>query len=277
MSGRPKAIATGVLFDGLVDCYVLDDGRRVLSGNGAVRALSAGARERGDLGAYLARLPKDFAIESVRANFEFERHDGGTANGVDSSAFVVILNAYVDAGLAGALRRNQQHLAVNASRLLRALQAVGLDALIDEATGHQQRRAQDALDRRFASYLRATAAPHQPTFSDGLVRSMHRLYRKSYVGGRQPRWLASVWERVYRLTLANDIVDELQTRNPEPRFGSNHHQYLSDTVRPLFRDDMIALEAIANTSRSASEFWARCSYHFRKTPMQVGLIDEVSP
>jgi hypothetical protein len=272
---QPKAIATGALFDGLVDCYVLDDGRRVLSQRGAVRALTGG-REGGQFGQYIERLPTKSSIESAGTNFEFERHDGGTAYGVESSTFVAILNAYVDAGLAGALRRNQQHLAVNASRLLRALQSLGLDALIDEATGHQQRRAHDALDRRFAAYLRATAAPHRVTFPESLVRAMHKLYRKSYTGGRQPRWLAAVWERVYRLTLADDIVDELQTRNPEPRFGSNHHQYLSDTVRPLFRDDMIALEAIANTSRNATEFWARCAYHFRKTPMHTAMLDEAA-
>lgn len=267
---RPKATAAGTLFDGLVDCYVLDDGRRVLSQRGSVRALTGG-REGADLGTYLARLPKNFSVESASANFEFERHDGGTANGVESSAFVAILNAYVDAGLAGALRRNQQHLAVNASKLLRALQSVGLDALIDEATGYQRMRANDALSHRLAQYLRETAAPHKVTFKEKLVRELCRVYGHVYTPGRHPRWLARVNEKLYRTMFDDDIAAGLKQRNPSPRFGSNHHQFVAETVQPLMRDDLEVIYVLARTSASATDFWRRCEYHFKRTPMQIDM------
>jgi hypothetical protein len=265
----PKAIATGALFDGLVDCYVVEDSRRLIAIRGAVRALTNGGREVGDLATYIARIP-GFQADSV-AVAKFSVSDCGEAHGITSVDFVRILNAYVDAALAGRLRKSQAHLAVNAQTILRALQVVGLDALIDEATGYQDVRASDALSVRLAQYLRETAAPHKVTFKEKLVRELCRVYGHVYRPGRHPRWLASVNEKLYRTIFDEDIAAGLKALNPEPRFGSNHHQFISDEVRPLMRDDLEVIYVLARTSGSAADFWRRCEYHFKRTPLQLGL------
>lgn len=272
-----KAIATGVIFGGLVDCYVLDDGRRVLSQRGAVRALRAktssknDGAEFGNLSRYTARLPEKFRHLATEPTCEIDRPDGGSAHAVTSDHFVAILNAYVDSAIAGELSKSQRHLAANAQAILRSLQSLGLDALIDEATGYQRQRADDALSRRFAEYLRETAAPHKVTFKEKLVRELCRVYGKVYVPGRHPRWLASVNEKLYRTIFDGDVAAELKARNPTPHFGSNHHQFVSDQVRPLMRDDLEVIYVLARTSQSAADFWRRCEYHFKRSPMQLGL------
>jgi hypothetical protein len=80
---RPIATHRGTIFDGLLDCYVLDDGRRVLSGRGMVRALTAGpengGRESGNLGPYLSRLPNGSALLASGAETEFTLPGGGLA------------------------------------------------------------------------------------------------------------------------------------------------------------------------------------------------------
>jgi hypothetical protein len=264
-----RAIAEGKLFDGLVDCYVLEDGRGMIAQRGAVFALTNGGSKHGDFGRFVARIP-GFSSGSV-AVANFSTSDCGEAHGITSGDFVAVLNAYVDAGLAGTLRKNQAHLAVNAQKILRSLQAVGLDAVIDEATGHQRHRAGDALARRFAEYLRDSASSHEVTFKEKLVRELHRVYGKTYRQGRHPRWLASVNSKVYRTIFGDEIVGELKARNPEPHFGSNHHQFVSDDKRPFMRDDVEVMFVLARTSQDAADFWKRCEYHFKRTPMRLDI------
>ncbi len=269
---RPKAIATGVLFDGLADCYVLDDGRRILSQRGVLRALSGGAPGSPDFARFIERLPKTIKVLEVVPVFFVA--PGGMTHGVTSSTFVDILQAYVDAAVAGTLHAQQRHLAVNAQRILRALTKLGIDALVDEATGYQGRRGDDALSKRFKTYLRDTRAPHQVTWKEKLVVELARLYGHPYHGGRMPRFLASVYDKVYRIILADDIVDELKARNPRPRMDHNHHQYIQDDVKPLLRDDLEVVYVLARTSKTVPEFWHRVGYHFNRTPMQLALAGE---
>lgn len=70
---------------GNAQCYVLENGQRVLTLNGAIRVLT-GARERGDFGQYIGRIPSEFRPKSVRTKFiEFALPTGGTALGIDST------------------------------------------------------------------------------------------------------------------------------------------------------------------------------------------------
>src|SRR5690242_11209202 len=130
---RAKAVASGVIFGGLADVYNLDDGRRVLSQRGAVRALVAGpdATNPKALGAYLARLPARFADLSTRPDIEFDLPGGGVAKGRDALWFVDVLRAYKDAWRKEELHPSQVHLAKNADAMLDALAVGGIAALID--------------------------------------------------------------------------------------------------------------------------------------------------
>jgi len=71
-----KAVAKGVLFDGLCDCFVLEDGERILSQRGIVRAISGG-RDRGDLRDYLAALPSEFSFLGSAASVRFSQPSDG--------------------------------------------------------------------------------------------------------------------------------------------------------------------------------------------------------
>jgi hypothetical protein len=87
-----------------VECYVLEDGRRVISQVGAVRALSGNATAKdGQIGRYIARLPSRFAELASTPSVEIERLEGGVAIGRDARWFVRLCNAYLDARRAGEL------------------------------------------------------------------------------------------------------------------------------------------------------------------------------
>lgn len=280
MTDRAKALYTGTLFNGTADCYVLEDGRRVLSQRGAARVLSKkaggkGARENAVLTPYLDNLSKVSSGLSARADFvEFDRPDGGHATGIVASDFVALLDAYVDAGLNGLLRANQIHLARNAAATLKALQRVGLDALIDEATGYERVKGDDLLAQRMQAYLRDHRGPYRITWPQALRNELLRLY--GYAGDgtkRWPQWMRSPIDKIYRTIYGDDIKDELKVRNPNPHYGSSHPQWLEDNVGEMFREvDIHAVVTIAATSLNVEDFWGRLAWNFQRRSHQPPLL-----
>jgi hypothetical protein len=87
--------------------------------------------------------------------------------------------------------------------------------------------------------------------------------------------LASTYEKLYQLVLSPDVYAEIKRRNPEPHFGSNHHQLLTDPAREAITRQMPLIIGLARTSGSKDEFWARCEHHFAGRPLQLGLLAPV--
>lgn len=282
---RLKAIAEGKLF-GVVDCYVLDGGVRVLSKRGVVHSLSAGVKrpdlndsadfdggaKHGLLGRYLERLPSRFAHLAVgpNSNIEFTLPGGGVGHAVESGAVIEICTAYDEADEAGELRANQQHLARNARRLIRAAAKVGLTALVDEATGYEAVRARGDL----AKVFRDAIGTWEATWSHALVRELCRLGcagpgNVGWNGGSYPRPLAQTFSEIYELILGASAKRELKRRNPEPRHNSNHHQWLTEEARELLGKNMGIVTFCARTSTSRAEFWERLRGNYRGQPFLV--------
>jgi hypothetical protein len=274
---RLKAIAEGKLF-GAVDCYVLEDGTRVLSKRGMVHMLSAGTKagesiDSGDLGSehkpsnlgqYLKRLPSRFAGLAVSTNVEFILPGGRVGHGIDTKTVTAICRAYVEAQLAGELRESQRHLAQHAMELLSASADVGVAALVDEATGYEKVRP----DGDMAKIFRDAMGVWQEAFSPELVRYLCRLgiageKNATWTSGSCPRPLAQAFRQIYDLILGKQAARELKKRNPEPRYGSNHHQWLTDEARALLKQNMGVVLCCARTSNSRAEFWQRLKDFYR--------------
>ncbi len=266
-----KAVVKGTLFDGKVDCYVLDDERRVISQRGIVRGISGG-RESGSLDRYLTRLPLGFSDLKLGPEIEIITVHGSKAIARNASDFVTICDAYVDAGLAGKLHPSQAHMAQICRGFQKSLQIVGVVALIDEATNYQAVRASDGLQSLFERLFRKQIADWSIKWKPSLIMAMCKLYGHPYDGGRIPHWLSSPMSMIYETVLGEDGYAELKRRNKEPRFGSNHHQFLTDEVQGLLDDDLRTIELLANQSGSPDEFRRRLFSHYRKQPLQLGFI-----
>jgi len=138
----PRAVASGLLFDGQVECSILEDGRKLISKRGELRALRGvgkkargGGGEDGNLRRYLTHLPKRFADLAVEEGIQFVMADGGLARGYLPQHFVAVLRAYSEAWDEGELHTSQEPMAKRAATLLRLLAEKGIEALIDEACG----------------------------------------------------------------------------------------------------------------------------------------------
>lgn len=83
-----------------------------------------------------------------------------------------------------------------------------------------------------------------PSYVDKALCEMYGWDYKP--GGRRVPQMASVRDMIYRWALGGNAYTELKKINPNPRFRSNHHQYLDDAVREKLKASMYFLEHAAN-------------------------------
>jgi hypothetical protein len=241
ISGLPQAKYKGVLrlvMDTELPCYVLSDGRRVIGRTSATEMLTGikggGAFEKYiGVGALRPFIDTD-EVASRMVSFQLpevaglERH----VRGLPAEDLIEVCRGFVGALEAHSrsearLTSRQIEMAMRASMFLAACAKVGLEALIDEATGYQYDRAQDALEVKLRAYLDKEMRTWEKTFPDELWKEFGRLTGWSHSVTRRPKyWGHLVMELVYEY-LDRDVAEWLKQNAPAPRHGSNYHQWLS--------------------------------------------------
>ncbi len=244
-----------------VECYVLEDGKRVITERGAVKALTNGdSHKRNDLGQYLGRLPGRFAELATRPAIEFSLISGGVAHGRDARWFVEVCQAYVDAYFAGELHAKQYPLAKNASAFLRAAAVLGVETLIDEATGHVG-TGEDSAHARFVRELfREQPREWARFWPVDIVDEMCRVFGVQK-GHAFPAPLLGVVGRLYRMRLGEEAHDELKRRNPRGEGRDMRHQHFGDRLFDVLRNDLGTLMTLLRMSRSKAHFWELWGWH----------------
>lgn len=211
--------------------YVLHGGRRIISRTGATDMIT-GRKGGGNLESYLGvgalkgYIPEDWQDSLIE--FTIPGVQNKSVRGITADMFLNICRAYVQAFDDDALVTDRQKdIATKASMFLAACAGVGLTALIDEATGYQYERAEDALEFKLQLFLETEMRKWEATFPDELWREFGRLTNWSGGINQRPRyWGKLVMELVYGY-LDPDVSDWLRRNNPKPHKGQNHHQWLS--------------------------------------------------
>jgi hypothetical protein len=230
----PVAKWPGTLRLGTLDLpvYVLDDGRRVITRGGATAVLTSG-KGGGNLESYIGvgalkgYIPDDFSEQM----FEIELPEvvNKTVLGMTAESFLEICSAYARALDEGNLKTPRQiEIATKAAVFLAACSKVGLIALIDEATGYQYVRAEDAMQLKLRLFLADEMRKWDRTFPEELWREFGRLTNWQGSLVQRPKyWGRLVMELIYDY-LEPDVADWLRKNNPKPQKGQNHHQWLSE-------------------------------------------------
>lgn len=167
-SKLPKAAHAGTLHIGALEvpCYVLADGRRVVTQTAALGALAVSrpsARNHCDETASFwgsnALKPYSGAVLTTATNaVTFNLPQGGAAAiGLDAKFLVEAARALDDADRAGALNKRHVKAVVAARTILHALAGVGLDALVDEACGVAKTNHAEDLKAYLDAALKAQA------------------------------------------------------------------------------------------------------------------------
>jgi len=163
-------------------------------------------------------------------------------------------------------------MALKASMFLAACAKTGLDALVDEATGYQYARAEDALQVKLRAYLADEMRQWEKTFPDELWREFARLTDwKGSVTQRPKYWGKLVMELIYEY-LDPDVAKWLKENAPAPRHGQNYHQWLNAQygLRKLV-EHIWRLIGIAGTCRDLPELKRKMAEMHGKIQVQYTL------
>lgn len=224
-----------------IPCYVLDDGRRVLSqrglqaGMGLSRsAAKSGARRLAHFLGSLERKGLDLKGLPARAANPFNflpPHGGMPALAYEATILPEVCEAVLLARREGKLLKQQRHIAIQCEILLGGLARVGIIALVDEATGYQDVRARDNLAKILEAFVAKALRPWVKTFEPDFYKHLFRLRRIPYSGSpKRPSYLGHLTNDLVYRRLAPGVLDELQRRNPSDAGARRHkhHQYLTD-------------------------------------------------
>lgn len=213
----------------VLDCYVLDTKQRVISLRATVKAIADA--DSGDLAKFIGVsslnpfINKDLILaELVEFSIPGTQLKG---LGLTTEHFELICRGYVRALYEKApLTERQKEIAIKCAVITAGLTRTGLDALIDEATGYQYERAEDALQVKLRAFIADELRAWEKTFPDELWEEFGRLTNWQGSLRTRPKWWGKlVIELIYE-TLDTDVATFLKENKPAP--GIKWHQQLTE-------------------------------------------------
>lgn len=278
-SKMPVANLLGVIELGgtELDCYVLNNGDRVLSLSGTVRALTG--TDSGNLGNYVT-------IEGLKTFIDSDNIAGGIqpfsipgnpnpAKGIKAETFLEICQAYVNAFKAGTLKTDRQkETGITCAMLLSSCAKIGLIALIDEATGHQYERAEDALQIKLRAFIAEELRAWEKTFPDELWQEFGRLTGWSGALRSRPKWWGKLVIELIYDTLDPDVAEYLKNHKPEA--GVHWHRQLTENlgVRQLV-SRCYEVIGMAKDCKNMRELRDKVAKHYGKKSIQFTMYLDV--
>jgi hypothetical protein len=254
-----------------LQAYVLEDGTRVLSQADFLQALGrhrkANVRREGGeerIPAILqGRAINPFISEEILEKsrpVRFRTQTGAMASGYRADLLPHVCEVYLKARDAGVLPTNQQHVAVQADILMRGLSHVGIIALVDEATGYQDFRAQNALAKILEEFIAKELRPWIQTFPNDYYRQLFRLrgldYPKDSV--KRPQYFGTLTNDIVYRRLAPGVLAKLREVTPRDEAGRRKHKYfqrLTENIGyPSLRAHLGSVVAIMKLSDDWTDF-----------------------
>jgi len=279
-----------------IECYVLEDGTRVITQGSMLTSLGRHSRAAGtdesDVDANLppilqAKAIRPFIAEDLieRAQpISFKSLSGKRASGYRAELLPALCEVYLAARSAGVLPKNQERIAERAELLMRGLAYVGITALVDEATGYQDVRAKDALAKVLEAFVDKDLQPWVVTFPTSYYKEMFRLRDLDFPNGsvKRPKYFGHLTNDVVYSRLAPGVKEELKKIQRKSEAGiprDKMFQRLSTNIGyPKLREHLGAVVALMRISNSWPEFMRRMDQlypKFGKEPT-VALWDDDS-
>jgi len=253
-----------IIGDIQIPCYVLEDGTRVLSQRGVLDGLgmSRGGGER--LVSFLSGkgifpYVNNGLLARTQKPIRFMPPHGGTpAHGYPATMLADICEALLAARNAGALQKQQEHLAHQAEILVRGFARVGIIALVDEATGYQKERARDALAKILEAFVAKELQPWVKTFPSAYYEQLFRLRGLAYPpehSSYKPQYFGTLTNDVVYRRLAPGILDELKAQAAKDEKRGKLHQRLTPTLgHPRLREHLASVVTVMKLSQSYNDF-----------------------
>ena len=254
-----------------IPCYVLDDGRRVLSQVGLQLGIgfsrSGGKSGSRRLPYFLASLEaKGLDLKGLTARASeplvfVPSHGGRTALGYEATILPEVCEAVLEARRHKLLNPQQARLAQQCEILLGGLARVGIIALVDEATGYQDQRARDALAKILEAFVAKELRPWVRTFEPEFYKEMFRLRGIPYSGSpKKPAYIGHLTNDIVYDRLAPGVLEKLREVNPSHggRRKYRHFQWLTENQGyPALREHLAVATALMKISKDWNSFHRR--------------------
>jgi hypothetical protein len=267
-----------------VPCYVLDNGEKIIGRTSATELLT-GIKGGGALEKYLGvKALEPFIspplVSSRMVPFRLLEVEGleKAVKGLPADLMIEVCQGFVAALQASMdpdspfppMTDRQKQMAIKASMFLSACAKLGLEALIDEATGYQYERAEDALQVKLRAFIADELRAWEKTFPDELWSEFGRLTGWKGSLNSCPKWWGKlVIEMIYD-TLDPDVAEYL--KNNKPPAGIRWHRQLTENlgVRALV-SRCYEVIGMAKTCDNIRDLREKVAQHYGRTMVQFSL------
>lgn len=288
----PKALGQGALKVGgsEIPCAVIDGEIRVLNQAGFLRAIGRSRSPKSgtgvlttvdDLPFFLqAEVLKPFISAELRESTKAIFYDGGSSRmvGYDARLLPQVCEVYLkyrDHCLSTATKvpRQYDHIVKACDVLMRGLAHIGIIALVDEATGYQEIRPQDALQAFLEKIIAKELAAWAKKFPDEFYENIYTLKGWPWPGMKKNRYSVVAYytrDLVYE-RLAPGLLQELEKKSPKNEKGNRPnkmHQWLTNDIgNPMLAQHLHSLIMFQRLAISSGYGWNRF----------VKMVDRVLP
>lgn len=268
----PKATHNGTWNIGnknSIECYVMDNGERVLSMRGTAKTMGlvgggsmALIRNLNSnwISPFLSQGLRDWLEKANRNELpQYLTKNETKFTPFKAELFVDLCKAYVDAKHEGVLKKDSQiAMADKLYAIMTAFAKTGLVAVIDEVTGYQYEREKDELQKLLSAYISEELLPWAKRFPDEFYKQMFRLKGWTYNGKNRPQYVGKLTNQYIYDQLPDGVLEELKQKTPKSK---RLHQSLTEQVGVPHLDKQLQ-QTIA--LMKASDTWEEFEHLFNK-------------
>ncbi len=268
-----------------IQCYVLEDGTRVLTQASVNKALARPEGGSKDVDTDGSRnLPRFLELKPLRPFISaglLARASspipyigkGGRTNGIPAIMLPEICDVWLQARDANVLKGKALETARMAEIIMRGLAHVGIIALVDEATGYQEVREKEELQLILSKYIAKELLPWTMRFPHEFYQEMFRLKGWEYNAQsrrKRPKFAGYLTKKLIYDQLPEGVIDEIKKQNVKRTEGTatskgtyekHHHRYLTKEIGIPHLDKLVAsvttLMRISPNWRKFEENFAR--------------------
>jgi hypothetical protein len=260
-----------VIGDRRIKCAVTEDGTRLINQETFLMALGRAPKAKGGTGVRSNLVPAFLSAANLRPYISQELGElaepilyaplrGGRVYGYRAELLPAVCEVYLDARSDGRILKSQQPAAEAAEILIRGLARVGIIALVDEATGYQETRARNELQRILEAYVTAELRPWLKRFPDEFFKEIYRLQEWEYKPGTSKRtpYVGKLVNKYVYDQLPPGVHEELERLNPRNDRGYRRHKFhqflTADTGNPHLDKQISTVTTLMRISKSKMEF-----------------------
>jgi hypothetical protein len=198
-------------------------------------------------------------------NADLDAVTGATAHGYEAVTLIDFCDALIQARNDRKLAHSQAFLALQAEIIIRSSAKLGINVLVDGATGYIHDRIHEEYRRLFAKFISEECRQYENIFPDKFFDAMYRVYdirKRNDETFKGPGFFAHLIRKYVYHPLANSngaIHEMLEEKNPVVYVGGGRkyklYQFLDEKIgEPALRAHIWQIVGIAAVSTDKKQF-----------------------